>query len=61
MSMTSISEEGVDKLLQGISPNKASGPDELSPRVLKELHHEVAPILTTIFRLSLETRFVPPD
>ena len=53
--MTDISIEGVDKLLQGLSPNKASGPDEISPKILKELHHEIAPILTLIFNLSLET------
>ena len=50
-----ISIEGVEKLLQGLSPNKASGPDEISPKILKELHHEIAPILTLIFNLSLET------
>ena len=47
--------EGVDKLLQGLSPNKASGPDEISPTILKELHHEIAPILKLIFNLSLQT------
>ena len=57
-----ISIEGVEKLLQGLSPNKASGPDEISPKILKELHHEIAfeiaPILTLIFNLSLETGVV---
>ena len=54
--------EGVDKLLlQGLSPNKASGPDEISPKIVKELHHEIAPILTLIFNLSLETGVVPLD
>ena len=56
-----ISIEGVDKLLQGLSQNKASGPDEISPKILKELHHEIAPILTLIFNLSLETGVVPID
>ena len=53
--------ESVDKLLQGLSPNKASGPDEISPKILKELHHEIAPILTLIFNLSLQTGVVPLD
>ena len=53
--------EGVDKLLQGLSPNKASCPDEISPNILKELHHEIAPILSLIFNLSLETRVAPLD
>ena len=58
-NMQMISIEGVDKRLQVLSPNKASGPDEFSPKILKELHHEIAPILTLIFNLSLETGVVP--
>ena len=61
MQFIDISIEGVDQLLQGLSPNKASGPDEISPKILKELHHEIAPILTLIFNLSLETGVVPID
>ena len=30
-------------------------------KILKELHHEIAPILTLIFNLSLETGVVPID
>ena len=59
MQFIDISIEGVDQFLQGLSPNKASGPDEISPKILKELHHEIAPILTLIFNLSLETGVVP--
>ena len=58
MQIIDISIEGVDKLLQGLSPNKASGLDEISPKILKELHHEIAPILTLIFNLSLKTGVV---
>ena len=58
-NMQMISIEGVDKLLQVLSPNKASGPDEFSPKILKELHHDIAPILTLIFNLSLETGVIP--
>ena len=32
-----ISKDGVIKLLKGLNPSKALGPDELHPRVLKEL------------------------
>ena len=32
-----VSAEGVTKLLKGLNPSKALGPDELHPRVLKEL------------------------
>jgi len=61
MSPINISVQGVDKLLNGLSPNKASGPDEISPRLLKELHTQVAPILTYIYQLSLDTGIVPDD
>ena len=61
MQMIDISIEGVDKLLQGLSPNKASGPDEISHKILKELHHEIAPIITLIFNLYLQTGVVPLD
>jgi hypothetical protein len=37
-----------------LNPNKAAGPDEIKPGVLKELATEIAPILTLIFQISLE-------
>ena len=39
----SITVTGTEKLLN-LNPNKASGPDKISPRLLKELHHKIAPI-----------------
>ena len=33
MQIIDISIGGVDKVLQGLSPNKASGPDEISPKM----------------------------
>ena len=45
MPEITITSKGVEGLLKGLNPNKASGPDEISPRLLKELHHEIAPIL----------------
>ena len=44
MPPITITVQGVDKLLTGLNPNKAQGPDEISPRLLKELHTEIAPI-----------------
>ena len=55
MSEIVITQEGVDKLLKGLNPNKASGPDEISPKLLKELHHEIAPMLTCIFKSSISS------
>ena len=47
--------------MKSLNPSKASGPDEISPKLLKELHHEIALILTKILRSSLYTGIVPDD
>ena len=44
-----VSKEGVTKLLKGLNPSKALGPDELHPRVLKELASELGPVLHIFF------------
>ena len=44
-----ISKEGIEKMLQNIKPDKAAGPDSLPVTVLKELSHEIAPILENIY------------
>ena len=56
-----ITTDGVKKLLQNLNPHKASGPDGISPRVLRELAEEVAPILTTIYQSSISTGEIPSD
>lgn len=37
MEDINITQEGVKSLLQKLNPHKAAGPDQLAPRVLKEL------------------------
>jgi hypothetical protein len=41
--------------------SKSTGPDELSPRVLKEVSNEIAPTLTFIFNQSLLHGELPED
>ena len=57
----SITINGVSKQLSKLNPGKAAGPDNLSSRILKELHHEIAPMLTDIFNTSLCEGKVPDD
>ena len=47
--------------LQMPKPSKASGPDQISPRVLKEVAEEIAPALAILFQASLNTGIVPAD
>ena len=54
-----ITQKGVEKLITNLNPNKATGPDGLSPQILKELSSQIAPILTKIFQMSLETGEIP--
>ena len=39
-----VSNDGVIKMMKGFNPSKALGPDELHPRVLKELAVELGPV-----------------
>ena len=61
MPNVTIKEDGVMNLLKGLNPSKASGPDQLPPRLLKELHDVIAPVLTHIFQISLTSGIVPND
>ena len=56
-----ISQEGILKLLKKINPHKASGPDMIPARILKDLSDVIAPILTIIFQRNLTHGEVPED
>ena len=45
--------QGVAKLLSNSKPNKASDPDKIAARFLKEMANVLAPSLTLIFKASL--------
>ena len=52
-----VSAEVVTKLLKGLNPSKALGPDELHPRVLKEL----GPMFAHLFQQSIDTGEIPKE
>ena len=56
-----VSKDGVIKLLKGLNPFKALGPDELNPRVLKELATELGPVLAHLFQQSIDTGEIPKE
>ena len=49
----------MEKLLAGLNPSKASGPDRIHCRFLKETAEELAPIFTCIFRQSISSATLP--
>ena len=53
MGEITVDPKGVFKLLNGLNIIKASGPDGLSARVLKECSSEITPILALICNESL--------
>ena len=56
-----VTKEGVAKLLKGLNSSKALGPDELHPRVLKELAMELGPVLAHLFQQSINTGEIPKE
>lgn len=56
-----FTEEDVLRLLSKVKTNKSQGPDEIHPKLLKELSGELAKPLTDLFNQSLVTGVVPED
>ena len=56
-----VSAEGITKLLKGLNPSKAIGPDELHPRVLVELASELDPMFAHLFQQSIDTGEIPKE
>ena len=56
-----VSVAGVRKLLENIKPHKATGPDGIPARLLKDYAADLAPVLSHIYQASLSQGRVPPD
>ena len=57
----SITEHGVFTLLSQIDPHKACGLDNIPARVLQELAQDLTPMITHLFKQSLDIRELPPE
>ena len=58
MDMT-VEEEETRRELKKLSPGKASGPDDINPRILRETASTIAKPLTIIFNKSIQTGTLP--
>ena len=56
-----IEVKGVEGLLKKINASKASGPDNIPNRILKECATELAPAIAILFQQSLDTGTLPED
>jgi hypothetical protein len=56
-----ITQNGVAKLLRNINLSKASGPDNIPNRVLKQCADHLTPALTIIFQRSIDHGKLPND
>jgi hypothetical protein len=54
-----ITEKDVEDVLKGINTNKAYGPDNISPRLIKEAGPSIVGILTRLFNKSLQLAKFP--
>ena len=54
LGIIEVTDTKVQAALLNLKPNKASGPDNISPRVFKQVAKEISPILTKIFNASLQ-------
>ena len=61
MPKINIHPSGVKKLLDILDTNKATGPDLIPTRVLKECSSILAPVLAELFQNSIDTGIVPDD
>ena len=61
MSHITIHTSGVENTLRNLNPHKATGPDAIPAHLLHELSAEVAPALTFVFQISLDTGQIQDD
>ena len=61
MNDIAVSKDGVIKQLKSLKPSKALGPDELHPRVLKELAKELGPVFAYPFQQSIDIGEIPKE
>ena len=54
-----VCETGVRKLIEAVKPHKATGPDAIPARLMKDYAAEIAPVPTVVYQASLDQVTVP--
>ena len=61
LSSIKVDWKGVHKLLKNLKPHKATGPDAVPSFIFKAAATELAPALTRLFQMTLDSGLVPKD
>ena len=56
-----VTENCVGEAIDGLKEDSAAGPDEIPPRVIKELKHQLITPITIIFQKSIKESRIPDD
>ena len=56
-----IDNHGVHKLLRGLKPHKATGPDMVPARFLRDYAMELSNIISKLFQFSIDSGTIPND
>ena len=59
ISHIEATEDDIEDLIKALDSNKATGPDGVSPKLIKEAGKSLVPSLTKLINLSLRTSLVP--
>ena len=56
-----VTKDRETKLLKGLNPSKALGPDELHHRVVNELATDLGPVFAHLFQQSIDKDEIPKE
>ena len=61
LTTVEFDEEAIAKKLKSLDPSKSKGPDNIHPRVLKELHAQLAKPFKALFQKSMHSGQIPAE
>ena len=61
LTEVTLSTSEIEEILRNLNPNKATGPDGITTRILKETAEEIASLLSKLFNKPLRLGLLPND